>query len=265
MTRTRAMKEFCKRRPPTFHGDTNPIVAETWLNEVKMILRTLGITRDGDRVALATYQLKGEARYSWDLMETMHTVAAMTFAEFETLFLSKYFPTPLRLAKEQEFLNLKQGTLTVTQYAAKHEELSPFTTYVEVVECALWLESQELDFKTRWRKANNNTGGSIRTQPPGTNRGPYPTKPSNLPQNNQPWKTTTPERGKQQRNGRDIETIQCYKCQAMAHYRQQCPQPQKERNESFGNQKTQQLGHTGFVKQSPGGSSQQQNGQNKGK
>ncbi|KAI8555124.1 hypothetical protein RHMOL_Rhmol05G0149800 [Rhododendron molle] len=48
---------------PAFHWflsldiarETNPVVAETWLNEVKMILRTLGTTRDGDQVALAAY------------------------------------------------------------------------------------------------------------------------------------------------------------------------------------------------------------------
>ncbi|XP_058216787.1 uncharacterized protein LOC131327659 [Rhododendron vialii] len=238
MTRTQAMNEFCKRRPPTFHGDTNPIVAETWLNEVKMILRTLGITQDGDRVALATYQLKGEARYWRDLMEATHAIATMTFAEFETLFLDKYFPTPLRLAKEQEFLNLKQGTMTVTQYTAKFEELShyaltsiptedkkarrfewglttarkavvaqAFTTYAEVVKCALRLESEETDFKTRWRKATSGTGGPIRTQPPNNNRGPYPTKPSIPPQSNQSWETATPGHGEPQRGSQDIATV----------------------------------------------------------
>ncbi|XP_058223089.1 uncharacterized protein LOC131332807 [Rhododendron vialii] len=126
MTRTRAMNEFCKRRPPTFNGDTNPTVAETWLKEVNVILDTLEITRNRDRLALATYQLKREAHYWWDLIEATHAIATMTFDKFETLFLDKYFPTPLRLAKEQEFLNLKQGTMTVTQYAAKFEELSRY-------------------------------------------------------------------------------------------------------------------------------------------
>lgn len=74
------MNKFCKRRPPTFHGDTDPIVAEIWLKEVKVILRTLGITQDGDCVALATYQLKKEPRYWWDLMEATHNVATMTLA-----------------------------------------------------------------------------------------------------------------------------------------------------------------------------------------
>ncbi|XP_058217379.1 uncharacterized protein LOC131328453 [Rhododendron vialii] len=258
------MNEFCKCRPPTFHGDTNPVVAETWLNEVKMILRTLGITQDGDRVALTTYQLKGEARYWWDLMEATHTIANLTFAQFEALFFDKYFPTPLRLAKEQEFLNLKQGTLTVTQYAAKFEELSryaltsiptedkkarrfewglttarkavvaqAFATYAEVVKCALRLESEELDFKTRWRKATDGTGGPIRTQPPNDNRGPYPTKSSNPSLSTQPWRTAIPKSGEPKRGGRDIATVQCFNCPAIGHYKCDCPQLQRGGNGSF--------------------------------
>ncbi|XP_058185737.1 uncharacterized protein LOC131302964 [Rhododendron vialii] len=252
------MNEFCKRQPLTFNGDTNPTMAETWLKEVNVILDTLEINRDGDRVALATYQLKGEARYWWDLMEATRAIATMTFAEFETLFLDKYFPMPLRLAKEQELLNLKQGTMTIIQYAAKFKELSryaqttiatedkkarrfewglttarravvaqTFPTYTGVVKCALRMESEENDFKTRWRKA---TG-----------------------------------RGEPQRGSRNIATVQCFNCQAMGHYKCKCPQPQKERTEGFGSQKAQQPGQAGFGKQNPGGPSQQLNGQNKGK
>ncbi|XP_058220362.1 uncharacterized protein LOC131330699 [Rhododendron vialii] len=46
----------------------------------------------------------------------------------------------------------------------------------------------------------------------------------------------------------------------MGHYKRDCPQLQRERNGSFGNQKTQQLGQASFVKQNPGGPPQQQNG-----
>ncbi|KAI8538369.1 hypothetical protein RHMOL_Rhmol09G0097400 [Rhododendron molle] len=96
MTQAQALNEFCKRRPPAFHGEPEPTIAEAWLKEVKVIFSTLDITRDGDRVALATYQLKGEARYWWELMETTHNVATMTFAAFERIFLDKYFPTPIK-------------------------------------------------------------------------------------------------------------------------------------------------------------------------
>ncbi|XP_058189333.1 uncharacterized protein LOC131306918 [Rhododendron vialii] len=235
MTRTQAMNEFCKRRPPTFHGDINPVVAETWLNKVKMILRTLGITQDGNRVALATYQLKGEARYWWDLMEATYTIATMTFVEFEALFLDKYFSTPIRLAKEQEFLNLKQGTMTVTQYEAKFEELSRYALTSIPTEDKKAKESEEADFKTQWKKAIGNTGRPIRTQPPNNKRGPYPHKPSNSTQSNQPWETAIPGHGEPQMVGQDIATVQCYNCQAMGHIRRNCPQPQRKRDGSFGN------------------------------
>ncbi|XP_058223134.1 uncharacterized protein LOC131332843 [Rhododendron vialii] len=249
------------------------------------------IAKGRDCVALATYQLKGEARYWWDLIEATHAIATMTFDEFETLFLNKYFPMPLHLAKEQEFLNLKQGTMTVTQYAAKFEELSRYTQtvvamedkkarifewglttarramvaqafpiYTGVVKCALRLESEENDFKIRWRKATGNTGGPIRTQPSNNNREPYPAKPFTLIRNNQSWKITAPGRGEPQRGGRDVATVQCFNCQAMGHYKRECPQPPRERTGGFGGQKAQQLGQARFGKQNPGGPSQQLNG-----
>ncbi|KAI8572079.1 hypothetical protein RHMOL_Rhmol01G0170800 [Rhododendron molle] len=236
MTRTRAMNEFCKCRPPTFNGDTNPTMVETWLKEVKVILDTLEITRDGDRVALATYQLKGEARYC------------------------KYFPMPLRLAKEQEFLNLKQGTMTVTQYAAKFEELShyaptaiatedkkarrfewglttarravvaqAFTAYTEVVKCVLRLESEETDFKT---------GGGRRIITPVDLFGP-----------NHPTTTvgTTPPN--------PLTHLKATNHGRLLH------QDIVNRRGKRG----QQPGQADFVNQNPEGPSQQQNGQSKGK
>ncbi|XP_058189235.1 uncharacterized protein LOC131306822 [Rhododendron vialii] len=232
------MNEFCKRQPPTFKGDTNPTVAER---------------SQGDPGHLGDY-------LRWRLCSLSH--------------ISTKGRSPLLVgsdgAKEQEFLNLKQGTMTVTQYAAKFEELSryaltsiptedkkarrfewglttarravvaqAFTTNAEVVKCALRLESEEADFKTRWRKAIGNIGRPIRTQPSNNNRGPYPHKPSNPTQSNQPWETATPEHGEPQRGGQDIATVQCYNCQAMGHIRRNCPQPQRRRDGSFGNQRTQ--------------------------
>ncbi|XP_058185826.1 uncharacterized protein LOC131303052 [Rhododendron vialii] len=272
MTRAQVMNKFCKRRPLAFHGKPDLILAEAWLKETKVIFRTLDITRDGDRVALATYQLKGEARNWWELMETTHDVAIMTFDEFENIFLDKYFPTPLKQAKAHEFMNLEQGTLTVTQYAARFEELScyaqniipteddkarkfewglstsrkaivghAFPTYSEVVKCALRLERADMDYK---KKAETSIGGPIRTgQNSNTNsdnRGPYLMKPFNSQANNQPWRsvgtTQGQTQGPPQGTGRDITTMQCHNCQEWGHYKNKCPHPQKEKSTEAGNQ-----------------------------
>ena len=50
----------------------------------------------------------------------------MTWAKFHGLFMSKYFPTTARYAKAQEFLELKQGMMTVMEYVARFTELAHF-------------------------------------------------------------------------------------------------------------------------------------------
>ena len=50
----------------------------------------------------------------------------MTWGEFRELFMGKFFPTFARHAKAREFLELKQGTMTVLEYVAKFTELDRF-------------------------------------------------------------------------------------------------------------------------------------------
>ena len=50
----------------------------------------------------------------------------MTWAEFHDLFMGKYFPATIRHAKAQEFLELRQGTMTVMEYVARFTELARF-------------------------------------------------------------------------------------------------------------------------------------------
>ena len=50
----------------------------------------------------------------------------MTWGEFRELFMGKFFPTSARHAKSSEFLELKQGNMTVLEYVAKFIELACF-------------------------------------------------------------------------------------------------------------------------------------------
>ena len=51
----------------------------------------------------------------------------MTWEEFHEMFMGKYFPETARHAKAQEFLELKQGAMTVMDYVARFTELARFT------------------------------------------------------------------------------------------------------------------------------------------
>ena len=50
----------------------------------------------------------------------------MTWEDFRELFIDKFFTASTRHAKAREFLDLKQGTMTVLEYVAKLIELAHF-------------------------------------------------------------------------------------------------------------------------------------------
>ena len=59
-------------------------------------------------------------------MKTSRNLEAMTWGDFREIFMSKFFPTSSRHAKAREFLELKQGAMTVMEYVAKFTELACF-------------------------------------------------------------------------------------------------------------------------------------------
>ena len=63
----------------------------------------------------------------WNWAKTSRDLEAMTWAEFQELFMGKYFPDTARHAKAQEFLELKQGNHTVIEYVARFMELAHFS------------------------------------------------------------------------------------------------------------------------------------------
>ena len=57
------------------------------------------------------------------------TCEAITWAVFRRKFLVKYYPEDVRGKKEIEYLELKQGNLSITNYAAKFVELANYFPY----------------------------------------------------------------------------------------------------------------------------------------
>ena len=80
------------------------------------------ITSDATRIRLATFQLEGEFQIWWDLVKVSQDAETMTWGEFREFFTDKFFPAFARHAKAREFLELKQGSMTVLEYVAKFTE-----------------------------------------------------------------------------------------------------------------------------------------------
>ena len=120
------LRRFRAHQFPTFTGEGDSIVADHWFMQVEKVLEAMEITFDTTRFRLAAFQLEGESQVWWNRAKTSRDLEAMTWAEFQDLFMGKYFPDTARHVKAQKFLELKQGTMTVMEYVARFMELACF-------------------------------------------------------------------------------------------------------------------------------------------
>ena len=120
------LKRFRKHHPPKFTGGGDPMVADRWFMQVEKVLEVMKITSDTTRIRLVAFQLEGEAKVWWNSARTSRDLETMIWVEFQELFMGKYFPDTARHAKAQEFLELKQGAMTVMDYVSRFTELARF-------------------------------------------------------------------------------------------------------------------------------------------
>ena len=118
------LQRFRAHHPPTFTGGGDLMVVDHWFMQIENVLEAMEITSDTTRIRLAAFQLEGEARVWWRWARTSRDLEVMTWAEFQELFMGKYFPETARHAKVEEFLELKQGVMMVMDYVARFTELA---------------------------------------------------------------------------------------------------------------------------------------------
>ena len=121
------LHRFMAHHPPTVIGGGDPMVADHWFMQVEKVLEAMEIASDTTRIRLAAFQLEGDAQVWWNWAKTSRDLEAMTWVGSHDLFMSKYFLDTARHAKAQEFLELRQGTMTVMEYVARFIELARFS------------------------------------------------------------------------------------------------------------------------------------------
>ncbi|KAL5553903.1 hypothetical protein UlMin_041305 [Ulmus minor] len=114
---------FGKMKPTEFAGSTDPLEAEEWLSSIETILDFMRLT-DQERVSCASFMLKKDARHWWATVKVTRDVTEMTWADFVREFNQKYYNSAILRAQQDEFMNLKQGNMTVIEAVNKFEQLS---------------------------------------------------------------------------------------------------------------------------------------------
>ena len=99
------LQRFRSHHPPTFIGGGDPMVADHWFMQIEKMLEAMEITSYTTKIRLAAFQLEGEALVWWNWAKTSRDLEAMTWVEFQELFMGKYFLDTARHAKAQEFLS----------------------------------------------------------------------------------------------------------------------------------------------------------------
>ncbi|XP_058760450.1 uncharacterized protein LOC131633782 [Vicia villosa] len=125
--RSRSLVTLQRENPPTFKGMYDLDEALTWLKEIERIIRVMDCT-PAQKVRYGTHMLAVEVDEWWlETRQRLETAGEkITWVVFRREFMRKYYPEDVRGKKEIEFLELKQGNKSVTEYAMKFVELGKF-------------------------------------------------------------------------------------------------------------------------------------------
>jgi hypothetical protein len=122
-------REFMSHKPPTFASSLDPLHANDWLKSVVNMLN-IAQCSDWEKVLYASGHLTGPAADWWDSYTVAHDAAdTITWAEFTAQFRNYHIPAGLMKIKKNEFLSLKQGNMSVSEYRDKFIQLSRYAPY----------------------------------------------------------------------------------------------------------------------------------------
>ena len=118
--------DFMRIGPSTFEGTGEPLLADDWLKEMERKLN-LAHVGAGDRVTYATNQLIGTAADWWENFCAAHAdPTAIMWPEFVAAFKAQHIPPGVMNMHRKEFLELKQGKMTVSEYHGRFMQLARY-------------------------------------------------------------------------------------------------------------------------------------------
>ncbi|KAL5564662.1 hypothetical protein UlMin_027826 [Ulmus minor] len=147
-------ERFRRMKPDEFEGSSDPLVAEEWLSSIQTILDFMHLN-EREKVLCATYVLKRDARYWWETVKMRRNVQDMTWDEFIVEFNQKYYNRMAMRAQQNEFINIKQGSMSITEAVRKFDQLARLCPYLVPTE-------EEREERNRIFEARKNQKGQAK-------------------------------------------------------------------------------------------------------
>jgi hypothetical protein len=120
--------EFMRGHPPVFAHSSDPMDAEDWLRTVERELHTTQCD-DREKVLYGPCLLRGASQSWWESYLATHANSdTITWEEFRDNFRQYHVPAGLMTVKKEEFLALKQGSMSVSEYRDRFLQLSRYAS-----------------------------------------------------------------------------------------------------------------------------------------
>ncbi|WMV45953.1 hypothetical protein MTR67_039338 [Solanum verrucosum] len=121
------VREFLRLNPLEFHGSKVEEYSQGFIDEVYKVAAILGLTMV-EKVELAAYQLRdiGPLWYEQWKDNRPLGVGPIEWERFTEALLDRFFPLELRERKMEEFMSLREGDMTVKEYALRFTQLSKY-------------------------------------------------------------------------------------------------------------------------------------------
>lgn len=123
-----SFKTFRSSGATEYAGQLDPVLAMQWIQNTEKVFRITEVL-DKDKVKYASAMLVEGALIWWDA--TYESLAAttrnsLTWDDFRGKFFEQYCPVDLQRRLEKEFLDLKQGKMTVLEYETEFNKKARF-------------------------------------------------------------------------------------------------------------------------------------------
>ncbi|XP_021851828.2 uncharacterized protein [Spinacia oleracea] len=123
-----------KVKPPYFKGQADPTVLENWIREFEKLFGAVNCP-ENTRVGQDVLYLKDEADLWWKENGAILSAAeGFNWDSFVTALRGKFYPSFMRKQKAQDFINLRMGSRTISEYYRKFIALSRFAPEVVATE-----------------------------------------------------------------------------------------------------------------------------------
>lgn len=117
-------------KPPYYNGKEDPASLENWIREFDKLFDAINCPEEL-KLNNAVYYLKEEADLWWSQRKNDLTIERnFGWTELKEALRTKFYPAHLRKQKSMEFINLRMGAMSISEYYSKFIELMRFAPEV---------------------------------------------------------------------------------------------------------------------------------------